>query len=95
MLPIAVKLVFLWNAPENSNAAQDLQEMRNLMTVLYILKKRYSGGEFISNVLDTVISHLQANQQKRGPEAIALLKDAAEIIDRGLAHRIVANLSKA
>jgi len=90
-----VKLVFLCNdarGPTTPN--QDLQEMRNLMTMLYIIKNRYSGGEFVSTVLDTVISHLQNNKAKRGPEALSLLQDAAEIIDKGLAHRIVMDIPK-
>lgn len=68
--------------------------MRTLMTMLYIIKNRYSGGEFISAVLDSVMNHLQNNQKRRGMEALSLLQDAAEQIDKALAQRVVLEIPR-
>lgn len=70
-------------------SSTDLHEMRTLMTLLYILKGRYSGGEFVSSVLDIVMRRLNEERGKRGDEALSLLQEAAEIIDRALASRVV------
>lgn len=63
--------------------------MRTLMTLLYIIKNRYSGGEYVSTLLDTVMTKLQEERGKRSEEALSLLQDAAEVIDRALANRVL------
>lgn len=79
---------FATSAPAQ-DPATDLHEMRTLMTLLYIIKNRYSGGEYVSTLLDTVMTKLQEERGKRSEEALSLLQDAAEVIDRALANRVL------
>lgn len=63
--------------------------MRSLMKVLYILKSRFSGGQFVSNVIDAVIKRvIHADTQKDHGMPLSLLHDAAkyiqEDVDRGI-----------
>ena len=72
----------------------DLHEMRTLMTLLYIIKSRYSGGEFVSTLLDTVMNRhneQRKNRERRGEDRgdLGLLQEAAEVIDRALASRVL------
>lgn len=68
--------------------------MRTLMTLLYIIKGRYSGGEFVSSLLDTVMRRLNEERGKRGDQALSLLQEAAEVIDRALASRVLVGQSE-
>ena len=65
--------------------------MRTLMTLLYIIKSRYSGGEFVSSLLDTVMHRLNEERASSRPpeEALSLLQEAAEVINRALASRVL------
>jgi len=89
-LPIAVKLVFIGNSANLEDLGRDLREMRSLMNVLYLMKNRFTGGQYVSNVLDAVISHISlsgsANSQQEVPR---LLRDAAGIIGESLAIGVV------
>lgn len=64
--------------------------MRSLLNVLHILRARFISGQFISNVLDVVNSHIFRTAGKGDCEdGIGLLQDAEGIIERGLAYGIV------
>ncbi|KFY09083.1 hypothetical protein V492_05642 [Pseudogymnoascus sp. VKM F-4246] len=89
--PIVLKLTLLGDTRRPSDSAIDLQEMRSLMRVLYILKSRFSGGQFISNVIDAVIKRVVHGDDENDGEPgrlLSLLHDAAgyiqEDVDRGL-----------
>jgi hypothetical protein len=63
--------------------------MRSLMRILYVLKSRFSGGQFVSNMIDAVIKrviHGAPQVDERMP--LSLLHDAAkyiqEDVDRGI-----------
>jgi hypothetical protein len=84
-----LKLTLLGNTRKPGDSATELQEMRSLMKVLYILKSRFSGGQFVSNVIDAVIKrviHGNPDSDRRMP--LSLLHDAAryiqEDVDRGI-----------
>lgn len=89
-LPIAVKMVFLRNSTDIEDPATELQEIGSLLNLLYLFKHRFSGGQFICNLLDTVISRMVvAGSKDNLLEICGLLQDAAGIIDTGLAHGII------
>lgn len=82
--------MFIRNSANLRDPVSDLSEMRSLMNVLYILKNRFSGGQFVSSVLDAVISHIFLAGSKDSQQEVSnLLQDAAGIIERGLASGIV------
>ncbi|KFY93207.1 hypothetical protein V500_03820 [Pseudogymnoascus sp. VKM F-4518 (FW-2643)] len=79
--PIVLKLTLLGDTRKPSDSAIDLQEMRSLMRVLYILKSRFSGGQFVSNVIDAVIKRVVHGDDDNEPgRLLSLLHDAAGYI---------------
>lgn len=65
--------------------------MRSLMRVLYILKSRFSGGQFVSNVIDAVIKrvvHGDDNENDPG-RTLSLLHDAAGYVQEDVDRELV------
>jgi hypothetical protein len=82
-------MVFL-GRPDIEDPAAELRETRSLMNVLYIMKCRFSGGQFVFNVLDVVISHMFLAGNTHEDHADSnVLQDAAAIIGMGLAQGVV------
>ncbi|CZR52468.1 uncharacterized protein PAC_02345 [Phialocephala subalpina] len=91
-VPIAVKMIFIQNSADISDPAAEPREVRSLFNVLCIMKDRFSGGQFVSNMLDAVLSHIfLAGGKNSRHEVTGLLQDCAAIIAKGLAHGIVPN----
>lgn len=89
MFPIAVKLILLSSA-DLADPTQDLQEMRGLMKLLYILKHRFSGGKFVSSVIDAVILKYTKNRACDDQrDTVSLLQDAASTIESSLARGVI------
>lgn len=64
--------------------------MRSLIDLLCLLKDRFSGGRFISNVLDAVISQtFLARGTEDKLEISRLLQDAGGMVDRSLAYGVI------
>ncbi|KFY24481.1 hypothetical protein V493_05210 [Pseudogymnoascus sp. VKM F-4281 (FW-2241)] len=88
--PIVLKLTLLGDTRKPSDSAIDLQEMRSLMRILYILKSRFSGGQFVSNVIDAVIKRVVHGDDDNEPGRIlSLLHDAAGYIQEDVDREIV------
>jgi hypothetical protein len=95
IFPIAVKLVFLRDSGRFEDTKSSLEEMRSLMSVLYLFKQRFSAGKFISTILDTIIVRIHAKRVGYNQhESLALLQDATRIIEKGLAHGILLTLTE-
>lgn len=66
--------------------------MHSLIDLLCLLKDRFSGGKFISNVLDAVISQAFLTRSTDDRQEISrLLQEAAGIVDRSLAYGVILN----
>ncbi len=90
VFPITLKMVFIQNSVDIEHPAAELREIRSLFSLLYILKNRFSGGLYICNIIDTVISSIVLDGSKSARhEVIGLLQDAAGIIARSLAYGVV------
>ncbi|OBT92900.1 hypothetical protein VE01_08940 [Pseudogymnoascus verrucosus] len=88
--PIVLKLTLLGDTRKPSDSAIDLQEMRSLMRVLYILKSRFSGGQFVSNVIDAVIKRVVHGGDDNEPgRLLSLLHDAAGYIQEDVDRELV------
>lgn len=88
--PIVLKLTLLGDTRKPSDSAIDLQEMRSLMRILYILKSRFSGGQFVSNVIDAVIKRVVHGDDDNEPgRLLSLLHDAAGYIQEDVDRELV------
>jgi hypothetical protein len=88
--PIVLKLTLLGNIRTPGDSAAELQDMRSLMRILYVLKSRFSGGQFVSNLIDAVMKRVihggvQVDQRMH----LALLHDAAKYIQEDVDREIV------
>jgi len=89
--PIAVRLVFLGNVSTLADPAGELREVLSLMNVLWILKHRFSGGGFLCQVVDKVIScSFMAGAREKREDAVEVLMHAIGIIEVGLKVGVVA-----
>lgn len=60
------------------------------MNVLFVMKNRFSGGKFVSDVLDAVISHIiLAGAKNNWQDITNLLQDSAGIVEQGLASGVI------
>lgn len=85
-------MIFLRNSKHLEDPAAELREMCSLMDLLCLLKDRFSGGQFISNILDAVMSQAFLVRGTGDRQQISrLLQDAESIIGRDLAHGVVPN----
>jgi hypothetical protein len=90
--PIVLKLILLGNTRNPGVSATELQEMRSLMKVLYILKSRFSDGQFVSNAIDAVIKRvIHGDSQTEYRMPLPLLHDAAGYIQEDVDPGIVTN----